>query len=77
EYISLLRDQGKAVILCTHHMDEAERLCDRLGLLHKGRLVSEGTLAELRQRTGCSSLHEMFLQLSGTGPMLKPEEVAG
>jgi len=77
EYISLLRDQGKAVILCTHHMDEAERLCDRLGLLHKGKLVSEGTLSELRKRTGCSSLHEMFLQLSGTGPMLKPEEVAG
>jgi len=77
EYIALLRDEGKAVILCTHHMDEAERLCDRLALLHQGRLVSEGTLEELRARTGCSSLHEMFLQLSGTGPMLKPEGVGG
>jgi ABC-2 type transport system ATP-binding protein/sodium transport system ATP-binding protein len=77
EYISLLRDQGKGVILCTHQMDEAERLCDRLGLLHRGRLVSEGTLSELRTRTGCTSLHEMFLQLSGTGPMLHPQGVAG
>lgn len=77
EYISLLRDEGKAVILCTHHMDEAERLCDRLGLLHTGKLVSEGTLAELRTRTGCASLHEMFLQLSGMGPLLKPEGVTG
>lgn len=73
EYISHLREHGKAVILCTHHMDEAERLCSRLGLLHRGRLVSEGTLEELREATGCSSLHAMFLQLSGTGPMLKPE----
>lgn len=76
EYISLLRDEGKAVILCTHHMDEAERLCDRLGLLHKGKLVSEGTLQELRERTGCSSLHQMFLQLSGTGPLLHAEGMA-
>lgn len=73
EYVAVLRDQGKAVILCTHQMDEAERLCDRLGLLNHGRLVSEGTLEELRERTGCRSLHEMFLQLSGTGPTLKPE----
>ena len=70
EYIAHLRDAGKAVILCTHHMDEAERLCDRIGLLHRGRLVQEGTLAELRSRTGCGSLLEMFLKLSQIGPAL-------
>ena len=42
EYIDHLRREGKAVILTTHHLDEAERLCDRFGLLHRGRLVSEG-----------------------------------
>jgi ABC-2 type transport system ATP-binding protein/sodium transport system ATP-binding protein len=70
EYIGHLRDTGKAVILSTHHLDEAERLCDRLGLLHQGQMVSEGTLSDLRQRTGCSNLVEMFLKLSRTGPAL-------
>jgi ABC-2 type transport system ATP-binding protein/sodium transport system ATP-binding protein len=70
EYIALLRHQGKAVILTTHRLDEAERLCTRFGLLHRGHLVSEGTLEELRGRTGCTTLVEMFLQLSRVGPAL-------
>jgi ABC-type Na+ transport system ATPase subunit NatA len=51
-------------------LDEAERLCDRLGLLHQGRMVIEGTLPDLRQQTGCRDLVEMFLKLSQTGPAL-------
>jgi ABC-2 type transport system ATP-binding protein/sodium transport system ATP-binding protein len=70
EYIDLLRREGKAVILTTHHLDDAERLGTRFGLVHQGRLVIEGTLAELRQRTGCQSLIDMFLKLSHTGPAL-------
>jgi len=58
------------VILCTHHLDEAERICTRFGLLHRGRIVAEGTLPELRDRTGCNSLVEMFLKLSIRGPAL-------
>ncbi len=71
EYIDLLRREGKAVILTTHHLDDAERLGTRFGLLHHGRLVIEGTLAELRARTGCEGLIEMFLKLSKTGPALQ------
>jgi sodium transport system ATP-binding protein len=74
EYIDHLRAEGKAVILTTHHLDDAERLCSRFGLLHEGRLVSEGTLEELRARTGCTSLIEMFLKLSQVGKALKSEE---
>src|SRR5262249_39343895 len=70
EYLEHLRAEGKAVILTTHHLDEAERLCSRFGLLHQGRLVSEGTLAELRAATGCETLTEMFLKLSAVGPAL-------
>jgi ABC-2 type transport system ATP-binding protein/sodium transport system ATP-binding protein len=65
-YISYLRSQGKAVIISTHYLDEAQRLCDRFGLVHRGRLVVEGTLAELRERTGVDSLVEMFLQLAAS-----------
>jgi sodium transport system ATP-binding protein len=65
EYIAHLRRQGKAVIVTTHRLDEAERLCDRFGLLHRGRLAGEGTLAELREATGCQSLAEIFLKRMG------------
>ena len=70
EYIEHLRRAGKAVIMTTHYLDDAERLCSRFGLMHKGRLVSEGTLASLRAETGCTSLTEMFLKLSNVGPAL-------
>src|SRR5262245_59235104 len=73
EYIEHLRREGKAVILTTHHLDDAERLCTRFGLLHLGELVSEGTLAELRERTGCQNLIHMFLKLSKVGPALSTE----
>lgn len=71
EFIGHLRNQGKAVILSTHHLDEAEHLCDRFGLLHRGKLVIEGTLTELQERTGCKGLAEMFLKLANTGPALR------
>jgi ABC-2 type transport system ATP-binding protein/sodium transport system ATP-binding protein len=48
--------------VCTHRLDEAQRLCNRFGLLHHGQLLHEGTLGELQQRTGCESLTEMFLK---------------
>ena len=70
EFIAHLRGEGKAVILCTHRLDEAERLCDRFGLLHRGRLILSGTLAELRAATGCQDLVEIFLRLAKTGPLL-------
>jgi len=65
EYVAQLRELGKAVILCTHRLDEATQVCDRLGLLHAGRLRYEGTFAELQQQTGRASLYEMFLDLLG------------
>jgi ABC-2 type transport system ATP-binding protein/sodium transport system ATP-binding protein len=60
DYVRRLRDEGKAVIVSTHRLDEAERLCDRFGLLHQGQLRLEGTLDELRAATGCQTLVDMF-----------------
>lgn len=62
-YIELLREQKKAVIICTHQLDEAQRLCDRFGLLHEGELRHEGTIDQLRQTTNCTNLVDVFLQL--------------
>ena len=67
DYVGHLRDRGKAVVVCTHRLDEAERLCDRFGLLHQGRLVLEGSLESLREKTGCARLTEMFLALVRDG----------
>src|SRR5262249_12985868 len=75
EYIQHLRGEGKAGILTTHPLDGAERLCPRCGLLPGGRLVREGTLAELRAASGSATLVEMFLKLSQVGPALNPDKV--
>jgi ABC-2 type transport system ATP-binding protein/sodium transport system ATP-binding protein len=69
DFIAAARDAGKAVLVSTHRLDEAERLCDRFGLLHRGRFIHEGTLAELQAATGLRSLAEMFLQaIAAAGP---------
>jgi len=57
------RDRGKAVVFSTHYLAEAELLCDRIGLIHRGRLLAEGTPEELRARAGgAASLEEAFLR---------------
>jgi len=63
EFIQHLRSEGKAVVICTHRLDEAERLGDRFGLLHQGAMHRMGTLDELRTSTGLPGLTEIFLQL--------------
>lgn len=63
EYIEHLRDVGKAVIVCTHRLDEAQRLCDRFGLLHRGKLRHSGTMDDLTAATGRDHLVEMFVDL--------------
>jgi len=65
DFIRHERELGKAVLLSTHHLDEAEALCDRIGLLHEGRLIAEGDLETLRQMAGCGRLTDVFLRLVG------------
>ncbi len=59
--------RGKAIIMSTHYLDEAEALCDRYGLIHDGRLVGEGDLATLQNLSGKRRLSEIFLSLCGQG----------
>ncbi len=62
EVIARLRAEGRCVVLSTHVMDEAERLCDRVGVIHRGRIVAEGPVGEVR---GANRLEEIFVQLVG------------
>ncbi len=58
--------RGKTVFLSTHLLEVAERLCDRVGILHQGRLLVLGTIAELREKARAqASLEEIFLGLTG------------
>lgn len=61
--VSELRDQGKCIIFSTHIMREAERLCDRIAIMHRGHILAEGTLPELREQHHEQDLEELFFQL--------------
>jgi sodium transport system ATP-binding protein len=61
--IRRLRELGKCIVFSTHVMREVEKLCDRVGIVRKGRIVTCGTLDELRQRHGQDDLEELFFQL--------------
>jgi ABC-2 type transport system ATP-binding protein len=61
----LRRREGTTILLTTHDMAEAERLCARIGFLAHGRLVAEGTVAELEQRAEVTTLDDAFIALTG------------
>ncbi|MBT9149002.1 MAG: ABC transporter ATP-binding protein NatA [Dehalococcoidia bacterium] len=62
-----LTRQGVSVFMSTHIMEIAERLCDRIGIIHHGELVALGTLSELNQQAALegSTLEDVFLELTG------------
>ncbi|MEX0937276.1 MAG: ATP-binding cassette domain-containing protein [Pirellulales bacterium] len=61
--VAELREQGKCIIFSTHIMREAERLCDRIAIMHRGRILAEGELEMLRDRHEERDLEELFFQL--------------
>lgn len=67
QFIRNCRQNGKTIIFSTHVMSEAEKLCDRIGFIHNGRLLAEGTLAELQAQHNQTDLEEIFVQVVGGG----------
>ena len=57
--IATLRDAGKAILLTTHYMFEADSLCDRIAVISKGEIVAEGTPAQLKSRVASGSVTEV------------------
>jgi sodium transport system ATP-binding protein len=65
DLIGRFRDEGRCVMLCTHVLGEAERLCDRIAVIQRGKIIALGTPDELRRQTGQGTLEEAFVQLVG------------
>ena len=62
DYLKKLRDDGKLVIVSTHIMSEAEKLCDRIGIIIDGYKVAEGTLEQLLEQTNAADLEDAFFE---------------
>jgi ABC-2 type transport system ATP-binding protein len=70
----LNQEEEVTVFLTTHYMEEAERVADRIAIIDHGRIIAEGTAAELRASTQSESLEQAFLSL--TGSAIREEEVS-
>ena len=70
-YIDLLKQQRKAVILCTHRLEQAQRVCSRFGLVHHGKMVMAGTMTDLQNQTGRTDLVDIFVDLISEPPQGK------
>jgi ABC-2 type transport system ATP-binding protein len=68
------RAHDATILLCTHDLDEAEALADRIGILHRGELIALGTAEELKERYGAATLEEAFF--AATGRALSDDEEA-
>jgi sodium transport system ATP-binding protein len=64
-FVRECRGRGKTVIYSTHVMSEVEKLCDVIGIIHDGKLLAEGTLADLRTRYGEQDMEEIFVKAVG------------
>jgi sodium transport system ATP-binding protein len=63
--VQSLAAAGKCVLFSTHLLDQAEAICSRIGVIGRGRVLAEGTVAALCERTGTQNLREAFFSLVG------------
>ena len=65
DFIQELKTQNKTIILTTHYMEEAEELCDRVGIIDHGKLIALGTPKDLIAKNNVKNLEEVFIKLTG------------
>ncbi len=64
-FIKELQEKGKTIILTTHYIEEAEYLCDRVGIIDNGKLIELGVPKELKEKYKAKTLEDVFIQLTG------------
>ena len=75
ELVRRFKERGRTVLLTTHYMDEAEKLCDRVSVIDHGRIIAEGSPRELIRSLGCDHVIEISLEEGESPPPL--DELAG
>jgi len=76
EYIKKLnKDEGMTVFMTTHYLDEAEKVADKIAIIDYGKIVAQGTAAELKKKTKTKSLEAAYLKFTGT--KIREEESKG
>jgi ABC-2 type transport system ATP-binding protein len=65
DFIKDLERKGKTIILTTHYMEEAQELCDRVGIIDHGKLIALGTPTQLIDKFQAENLEEVFIELTG------------
>ncbi len=65
DFLKELKKENKTLILTTHYMEEAEELCDRVGIIDHGKLIALGTPQELISQNKVKNLEEVFIKLTG------------
>ncbi|MFW9961529.1 MAG: ABC transporter ATP-binding protein, partial [Candidatus Thorarchaeota archaeon] len=78
EILTGLSDKGNTILMSTHILEIAERICDRIGIINKGSMIAEGTMDELRVKAkGHESLEDIFLNLTGGPDMQRIADFLG
>ena len=72
--ITSLAREGKTIVYCSHVLDVVERMVERVVIVHQGRLIADGTVAEILARCGVTSLEQAFNQLTATHNLLQRAE---
>lgn len=65
DFIRKCKEDNKAIVFSSHSMSEVERICDRVIIIHKGRIIEEGTIEELKTKYNNENVEEIFMQLVG------------
>ena len=70
--MSLNKEKQMTVFLTTHYIEEAEKMADKVAIIDKGKILTNGTIDEIKKQTGASTLEEAFLEI--TGKEIRSEE---
>ena len=65
DFIIRCKRDNKAIIFSSHSMAEVEKLCDRIVMIHRGRILEQGTVAELKEKYHHDNMEEIFVRLAG------------
>jgi ABC-2 type transport system ATP-binding protein/sodium transport system ATP-binding protein len=68
DFVSGIRERGKAVLFSTHRMEEAQEICTRLLVMRRGKIVAQGSLEDILSAAGQPTLSKAFLALAGVTP---------